>query len=310
MGSWIRPACRFFSTSSLNLPALDTWITSPKSLVLSDTFHSTHLSDLYITLPTRDGTRSRSFAPPVEGTPLGYGHHLAFFHPRNHEALLRTDGTDADFCPPEPFSRRMWAGGTMTWYKGGELKVGEKATSVSTVDKIEKKGFEAGKPMIFVKQRIEVTGEGCNEPGMVEERTHVYHASVASGEKRVPREINGLPKSDFSFSYTPTLTTLFRFSALTFNAHHIHLDKDYAQKVEGHPERLVHGPLTALMLLENLIYHHPRAQLRTFTYRAHNPMFVNRAARIHGAIVSKDKAELWCESDGVVGMTAMVQFDE
>jgi hydroxyacyl-ACP dehydratase HTD2-like protein with hotdog domain len=64
------------------------------------------------------------------------------------------------------------------------------------------------------------------------------------------------------------------------------------------------------MLLENLIYHHPRARLRTFTYRAHNPMFVNRAARIHGAIVSKDKAELWCESDGVVGMTAMVQFDE
>jgi hypothetical protein len=87
----------------------------------------------------------------------------------------------------------MWAGGTMTWYKGGELKVGEKATSVSTVDKIEKKGFEAGKPMIFVKQRIEVTGEGCNEHGMVEERTHVYHASVASGEKRVPRESESTP---------------------------------------------------------------------------------------------------------------------
>ncbi|KAJ8584925.1 hypothetical protein M405DRAFT_690063, partial [Rhizopogon salebrosus TDB-379] len=60
---------------------LDTWITSPKSLVLSDTFHSAHLSDLYITLPTRDGTHGRSFAPPVEDTPLGYGHHLTFFYP-------------------------------------------------------------------------------------------------------------------------------------------------------------------------------------------------------------------------------------
>ncbi|KAG0707702.1 hypothetical protein DFH29DRAFT_979646 [Suillus ampliporus] len=286
MCSWIRPARRFFSTSSLNLPALDAWIASPKSLVLADTFHSTHLSDLYITLPTRDGTR----------------------------ALLRNDGTDANFCPPEPFTRRMWASGSMTWNKGGELKVGEKATAVSTVAKVEKKGFEAGKPMVFVKQRIEVTVEGRNEPGMVEERAHVYQLqapSVASVGSRVPREVKGLPKSEFSFSYTPTLTTLFRFSALTFNGHHIHIDKDYAQKVEGYPERLVHGPLTALMLLESLIHHRPSAQLRNFTYRAHNPIFVNCAATIHGAIVAKDKAELWCENDeGVVGMTGVVQFDE
>jgi hydroxyacyl-ACP dehydratase HTD2-like protein with hotdog domain len=140
--------------------------------------------------------------------------------------------------------------------------------------------------------------------------------------------VNNLPKSEFSLSYTPTLTTLFRFSALTFNGHHIHLDKDYAQKVEGYPgefepyfsanimqilslERLVHGPLTALLLLESLIYHRPGAQLRNFTYRAHNPVFVNCAATIHGAIVAKDKAELWCENDeGDVGMTGVVQFDE
>ncbi|KAG1878041.1 hypothetical protein DFJ58DRAFT_712666 [Suillus subalutaceus] len=311
MYSWTRPARRFLLTSSLNLQALDAWIASPKSLVLTDTFHSNHLSDLYITLPTRDGTHGRPFASPVEGTPLGYGHHLAFFHPRNPEALLRTDGTDADFCPPEPFTRRMWAGGTMTWNKERALKVGEKATAVSTVAKVEKKGFELGKPMIFVKQRIEVTMDGRSEPGMVEERAHVYQASVASVGSRVPRQVKDLPKSEFSLSYTPTLTTLFRFSALTFNGHHIHLDKDYAQKVEGYPERLVHGPLTALLLLESLIYHRPRAQLRIFSYRAHNPIFVNCAATIHGAIVAKDKAELWCENDeGVVGMTGVIQFDE
>lgn len=311
MCSWTRPAHRFLSTSSLNLQVLDAWIASTKSLVLNDTFHSNHLSDLYITLPTRDGTRGRPFASPVEGTPLGYGHHLAFFHPRNPEPLLRADGTDADFCPPDPFTRRMWAGGTMTWNKNQALKVGEKATAVSTVANIEKKGFELGKPMIFVKQRIEVTVEGRSEPGMVEERAHVYPASVASAGSRVPRQVNDLPKSEFSLSYTPTLTTLFRFSALTFNGHHIHLDKDYAQKVEGYPERLVHGPLTALILLESLIYHRPKAQLRAFSYRAHNPIFVNCTATIHGAIVAKDKAELWCESDeGVVGMTGVIQFDE
>lgn len=52
--------------------------------------------------------------------------------------------------------------------------------------------------------------------------------------------VKDVPTSaDFSFTYTPTLTTLFRFSALTFNGHHIHLDKEYAQEKEGYP-----GPLS------------------------------------------------------------------
>lgn len=50
-----------------------------------------------------------------------------------------------------------------------------------------------------------------------------------------PWTVTGLPKPDFSFTYKPSLTTLFRFSALTFNGHHIHLDKDYAQDSEGYP---------------------------------------------------------------------------
>ncbi|KAG2357672.1 hypothetical protein BDR07DRAFT_1419598 [Suillus spraguei] len=303
MCSWTRPAHRFLSTSSLNLQVLDAWIASPKSLGFTDTFHSNHLSDLYITLPTRDGTR--------EGSPLGYGHHLAFFHPRNPEVSLRADGTDADFCPPEPFTRRMWAGGTMAWNNDQPLRVGEKATAVSTVAKVEKKGFEVGKPMIFVKQRIEVTVEGQSKPGMVEERAHVYQASVV-GRRRVPRQVNDLPKSEFSLSYTPTLTTLFRFllshsTGITYTWTRIMRRKLKDIQVK----RLVHGPLTALLLLESLVYHRPKAQLRTFSYRAHNPIFVNCPATIHGAMVAKDKAELWCENDeGVVGMTGVIQFDE
>ncbi len=47
--------------------------------------------------------------------------------------------------------------------------------------------------------------------------------------------VKGLPRPDFTFDYLPTPTTLFRFSALTFNGHYIHLDKEYAQKSEGYP---------------------------------------------------------------------------
>lgn len=45
----------------------------------------------------------------------------------------------------------------------------------------------------------------------------------------------GLPQPDFSLEFTPSPTTLFRFSALTFNGHRIHLDRDYAHESEGYP---------------------------------------------------------------------------
>ena len=51
--------------------------------------------------------------------------------------------------------------------------------------------------------------------------------------------VAGLPRPDFTFDYFPSPTTLFRFSALTFNGHYIHLDKEYAQKSEGYPGTLV-----------------------------------------------------------------------
>ena len=123
--------------------ALDEWISSKKKLVIHDTLRPEHLSDLYVTLPTRDGSH-RPVRYPEEGDRLQPGHHLVFFHPRNPESVLRVDGTDADFCPPEPFTRRMWAGGVMKWKK--PLTLGTKVTSTSVIDSVEKKGFGKGKP--------------------------------------------------------------------------------------------------------------------------------------------------------------------
>ncbi|ETW85856.1 hypothetical protein HETIRDRAFT_245796, partial [Heterobasidion irregulare TC 32-1] len=284
------------------IDALDQWMAQEKRHVLSDKLHAEHVSDLYITLPTRDGTRA-PYVAPRDGSPLGYGHHLAFFHPRTPETKLRPDGTDADFCPPEPYVRRMWAGGKMEWRRS--LIIGGQATSVSTVGAVEKKGFEKGSPMVFVKQQIEIRNKGEAEPAVLEERSHVYLALGVN--KRTTREVEGLPTSAFSFSYTPSATTLFRFSALTFNGHHIHLDRDYAQRSEGYSERLVHGPLTALMLLETLLFHRPNAKLRSFEYRAINPVVVNRPMTIHGALERDGKALLWTEdADGVVGMNGTV----
>lgn len=146
----------------------------------------------------------------------------------------------------------------MRW-DGPPLLIGERATAISTVDSVEKKGFEKGKPMIFVTQNIDVTMVGKKDPSIVEKRTHVYipesaHVDANRGTRegtalmyysstsikilKKPCTVKNLPTSvDFCLNYTPSLTTLFRFSALTFNGHHIHLDKDYAQKKEGYSGR-------------------------------------------------------------------------
>ncbi|KAJ7582659.1 hypothetical protein C8J56DRAFT_955398 [Mycena floridula] len=293
--------------SALNEAAVDDWISSTKELSLSDTFSLERLSDLYVTLPTRDGVRS-SPKPPHLSRPLAYGHHLAFFHPRNPESSLRADGTDSDFCPPEPYTRRMWAGGAMTWDVTNPLLIGESATAMSTLASVKKKGFDGkGTPMLFVSQKIDYTMIGKHLPSLLEMREHVYLPEPSSGN-RPPREVQVPAQKDFTFTYTPSLTTLFRFSALTFNAHHIHLDKDYATRSEGYPERLVHGPLTALMLLETVMKAEPGFLLTKFVYRATNPMIVNKSITICGHWKDEGKtAELWClDEDGVVGMTGNI----
>jgi 3-methylfumaryl-CoA hydratase len=42
---------------------------------------------------------------------------------------------------------------------------------------------------------------------------------------------------------------LFRFSAVTFNAHRIHYDFRYATQVEKYPGLVIHGPLQAMLLM-------------------------------------------------------------
>ncbi|KAF8625797.1 hypothetical protein AX15_005184 [Amanita polypyramis BW_CC] len=300
---------RFYSThiSSTQLNALDNWIASPAELALSSTIDREHLSDLYITLPTRDGIR-KPYEEPRDTQPLAYGHHLAFFHTRTPESLLKADSTDPVLCPPEPFTRRMWAGGKFEWNNANPLLIGSKATAHSTIASVEKKGFENGKPMVFVSQKIEIVMQGSSEPSAIETRSHVYlpEAPRSSGKTR---EIKDIPsKSDFSFTYLPSLTTLFRFSALTFNSHHIHLDKDIAQQREGYPERLVHGPLTALMLLEATAFNNPDIKLKSLAYRAVNPMIVNHKMTIHGTWLDNSTAKLWCvDENGVVGMVGSME---
>jgi 3-methylfumaryl-CoA hydratase len=66
---------------------------------------------------------------------------------------------------------------------------------------------------------------------------------------------------------------LFRYSALTFNGHRIHYDRDYVTKVEGYPGLIFHGPMQAALLVEYAARLHGGAVPKKFTYRGVQPLF-------------------------------------
>jgi 3-methylfumaryl-CoA hydratase len=70
---------------------------------------------------------------------------------------------------------------------------------------------------------------------------------------------------------SPDPRLLFRYSALTFNTHRIHYDAPYAQSVERYRGLVVHGPLTASLLLQLAASELGENALRSFAFRGLSP---------------------------------------
>jgi 3-methylfumaryl-CoA hydratase len=100
---------------------------------------------------------------------------------------------------------------------------------------------------------------------------------------------------------------LFRFSALTFNAHRIHYDRPYATGVEGYPGLVVHGPYLATLLMDHFLRAHPSSRVTGFEFRARSPVFDSSPFELSLAR-REDGADLWVsDHQGQVATTAQVR---
>ncbi|CAE6409518.1 unnamed protein product [Rhizoctonia solani] len=223
------------------------WISKimSKTHVQDDVIDPYKLQLLDLTLPAFDGT-SKLTPKPELNTHITPGTELIFFPPLVPTDSLFADGTDPSYSAPSPFFRRMWASGEFAFDPHNQLRVGQKLRCETTVEDVQLKGWEKAREtgsldkdtMVFVKQRREIS----NEHGfaVVERRTHVYRpelvglpSSEATGKKKISHH-SDQPPPDEQFTFTPSAHTLFRFSALTFNSHRIHLDPIYSSQQEGH----------------------------------------------------------------------------
>jgi 3-methylfumaryl-CoA hydratase len=99
---------------------------------------------------------------------------------------------------------------------------------------------------------------------------------------------------------------LFRYSALTFNGHRIHYDHPYTTQVEGYPGLVVHGPLTATLLVDLLRRDLPGVRIERFSFRAVRPLFAPLPFTLCGKPEADGKTvTLWTrDAEGWVTMEA------
>lgn len=203
-----------------------------------------------------------------DGLPLGWHWLHLLDHPR--QADLGPDGHPVRGVfpsPPAPGLRRMWAGGALTGL--GPLRTGEETVRRSQVLESSTKTGRSG-TLQFVTVQHELLQRG--EVVVRERQDIVYREPVAAAAPAPPAEAPAVPLApgDREVPVSPTL--LFRYSALTYNAHRIHYDRDYARDVEGYPGLVTHGPLQALAMAESLRAHGAPGR-GTFDYRLVAPLF-------------------------------------
>jgi 3-methylfumaryl-CoA hydratase len=213
--------------------------------------------------------------------------HWVYLLDRPPQANLGPDGhaaRDAIPTPPGPGLRRMFAGGRVSQH--GPLRTGTAATRRTWQASSVRKQGRSG-PLHFVTVRTEISQAG--QVVITEEQDLVYREPAPAANAPAPAADAPAPAADapapaaepkpqpppagprdWPVEVNPVL--LFRFSALIYNAHRIHYDRDYA-RAEGYPGLLVHGPLQALLMAELARREMTQSTLCDYAYRLVAPLF-------------------------------------
>lgn len=223
---------------------------------------------------------------PLDGT-MPQGIHWALCPPETPTAGLGEDGhprrddSAESFLPPIPLPRRMWAAGALAFH--APVAIGQTVARRSRVAQVTEKTGRSG-AMVFVELDHTLHADGALA---VEERqTLVYRPAAAPDaplQPAAPHAQSGFDPGGWTVKrrLLPDPTLLFRYSALTFNAHRIHYDLPYARDVERYRGLVVHGPLTASLFLQLAGDHRGEPPTR-FHFRGLSPAIAGEPLHLVG----------------------------
>lgn len=223
--------------------------------------------------------------------------------PEGHEKL-------GNFLPKVPLPRRMYAGGSCEFIEA--IRIGYPAHKESTISNVIFKEGSSG-PLFFVTVEHRIIQDEVVKS--LEIQNIVYRDMPKSGSRplSIPLdEVRSSPgKIEFGSAEAPSFSgvwsrtgtidaespLLFRFSALTYNAHKIHYDPLWTIGEEGYSQLIVHGPLIAISLLEILRNGYDWPKVRSFSFRSLSPAILGETISLRA---HKD------QNSGIVTLGAFV----
>jgi 3-methylfumaryl-CoA hydratase len=280
---------------SLDTEYLSQWV--GKTEIIHDRIDERQARLLQITLDEEASLRESDELP-------AFWHYL-YFNAEIPASRLNIDGHEklGRFLPPVALPRRMWAGGNIKIKK--PLIIGERATKRSTIQSVQMKQGRSGRLCFVTVDHEYLMG---NEICFTERQDIVYREKPEPGAPPVA----GKPapnSSDWEREIRADEVMLFRYSALIFYGHRIHYDIDYTRDEEGYPGLVVHGPLSATLLVGAGVLYNPGYKLKTINIRAQSPLFCGQPFSIHGSL-EDGKIKTWARNhDGNLAMSIDLEFD-
>lgn len=200
--------------------------------------------------------------------------------------------------------RRMWAGGRVSI--PGALRPGDPVARTSTILRVAEKQGGSGR-LVFVTVGHVISGPSGVA---VEEEHDIVYRGTQAAAVRAAAPAAPAPPGAVERVVHPDPVLLFRYSALTGNAHRIHYDLDYVRREEGYPGLVVHGPLQATWLAGLATELRPGAPLRRFAFRGRRPAFADRPVRLQGWAEGDDLRLRALDDTGAVTTDADASFGE
>jgi len=234
-------------------------------------------------------TLFQEIGEPKAGDTAPFTVHWCLAQPVFPMSMLGPDGhpTRGGFLPPVPLQRRMWAGGDLEFLD--TLRVGDEAKRVSRIADVIVKTGSSGTLCFVSVEHIVTTSRGT----AIRERQDIVYREMGGEKAATTRSNVPSPRlAQHRETHMADAVLLFRYSALTFNGHRIHYDRDYVTKVEGYPGLVFHGPLQAAFIVELAAKLRGGEPPKQFSYRGVQPLFEGSDFSVN-ANDNSDAMELW-----------------
>lgn len=245
-------------------------------------------------------------APVDKGEIVPPGWHGGFFPPSHRPNQMREDGQalGGGIMPPIPLPRRRIGGTRMTFHE--PLRVGDEIKKVTEIADLQVDDGPSGAMVTIVERSSISSSRGL---AVVEERDMILLSEARA--EMAPKAAPTVPaEAKWQQVYEPKTSLLFRYSAIRFNSHRIHYDRDYVTKVEKLPGLVVQTSLICQLMIEMCRREMPGQSLGYFAFQTARQTYDTGNFTIAGNPSADGReATLWSlDANGNVAMTATAKF--